>query len=245
MRASIRSIVPTCGRRGHLRPGGTRSGRAVLYTLSFPADRAQAQILRRNLAEIGIALEIKEFPLQVLFEKLSTPGEPFDIGRVSWGGLVDPGFLADLFNGRNIGRPGSSNWSYFNSAKYNRLLDRALSLPVGPRAPMPSAELDVQISRDAAPAIAYGVPNELTLVSRKMGYVVINPAIDLTAVCLKYGDDPRTAGWSAEDRSGSLTSSVERSLEGHPDPVCSDGDPARPVAYDQDVGDAVRARVDR
>ena len=77
-----------------LASGRKRSGRAVLYTLSFPADRAQAQILRRDLAKIGIALEIKEFPLQVLFEKLSTPGEPFDIGRVSWGGLVDPGFLA-------------------------------------------------------------------------------------------------------------------------------------------------------
>ena len=77
-----------------LASGRKRSGRAVLYTLSFPADRAQAQILRRNLAEIGIALEIKEFPLQVLFDKLSTPGEPFDIGRVSWGGLFDAGFLA-------------------------------------------------------------------------------------------------------------------------------------------------------
>ena len=167
-----------------LASGRKRSGRAVLYTLSFPADRAQAQILRRNLAEIGIALEIKEFPLQVLFDKLSTPGEPFDIGRVSWGGLFE-GFLDDLFNGRYIGQPGSSNWSYFNSAKYNRLLDRALSLPVGRARSDAFGELDVQISRDAAPAIAYGVPNQLTLVSRRMGCVVVNPDLDLTAVCLK------------------------------------------------------------
>ena len=168
-----------------LASGRKRSGRAVLYTLSFPVDRAQAQILRRDLAKIGIALEIKEFPLQVLFEKLSTPGEPFDIGRVSWGGLFDPGFLAFLFNGRNIGQPDSGNWSYFNSAKYNRLLDRALSLPVGPARSDAFGELDVQISRDAAPAIAYGVPNELTLVSRRVGCVVVNPDLDLTAVCLK------------------------------------------------------------
>jgi len=168
-----------------LASGRKRSGRAVLYTLSFPADRAQAQILRRDLAAIGIALEIKEFPLPVLFDKLSTPGEPFDIGRVSWGGLFDPGFLADLFNGRYIGQPGSSNWSYFNSAKYNRLLDRALSLPVGPARSAAFGELDVQISRDAAPAIAYGVPNQLTLVSRRTGCVVVNPDLDLTAVCLK------------------------------------------------------------
>ena len=168
-----------------LASGRKRSGRAVLYTLSFPADRAQAQILRRDLAEIGIALEIKEFPLPVLFDKLSRPGEPFDIGRVSWGGLFDPGFLDGLFNGRYIGQPGSSNWSYFNSAKYNRLLDRAVSLPVGPARSDAFGELDVQISRDAAPAIAYGVPNWLTLVSRRAGCVVVNPDLDLTAVCLK------------------------------------------------------------
>jgi ABC-type transport system substrate-binding protein len=168
-----------------LASGRKRSGRAVLYTLSFPADRAQAQILRRDLAKIGIALEIKEFPLQLLFEKLSRPDEPFDIGRVSWGGLVDPGFLAFLFNGRNIGRPDSGNWSYFNSAKYNRLLDRALALPVGRARSDAFGKLDVQISRDAAPAIAYGVPNQLTLVSRRTGCVVVNPDLDLTAVCLK------------------------------------------------------------
>jgi peptide/nickel transport system substrate-binding protein len=47
-------------------------------------------------------------------------------------------------------------------------------------------ELEVeQLARDAAPAIPYGVPNELTLVSAKTGCVVLNPFLDLTAVCLK------------------------------------------------------------
>ena len=182
MRASIRSIVPTCGRRGHLRQGG--SGPDGSFTPCPSRRTGRAQILRRNLAEIGIALEIKEFPLQVLFDKLSTPGEPFDIGRVSWGGLFER-FLDDLFNGRYIGQSGSSNWLYFNSAKYNRLLDRAVSLPVGRARSDAFGELDVQISRDAAPAIAYGVPNQLTLVSRRVGCVVVNPDLDLTAVCLK------------------------------------------------------------
>src|SRR5262249_33009469 len=169
-----------------LATGRTRSGKAVLYTLSTPVDVAQAQVLRRNLAQIGIALEIKQFAsVQVLFEKLSTPGEPFDIGRVSWGGLLDPGFLDFLFDGRTIGQPESGNWSYFNSPKYNRLFDRAQSLPVGPARSRAFGEIDVQISPDAPPAIAYGVPNELTLVSKRTGCVVVNPDLDLTAVCLK------------------------------------------------------------
>ena len=168
-----------------LASGRRRSGRAVLYTLSNPVDLAQAEVLRRNLAAIGIALEVKQFPLQVLFDKLSTPGEPFDIGRVSWGGLFDAGFLAFLFDGRGIGQPSSGNWSYFNSTRFNRMFDRAQSLPVGPARSRAFGEIDVQISRDAAPAIAFGVPNQLTLVSRRVGCVVVNPDLDLTAVCLK------------------------------------------------------------
>ena len=139
-----------------------------------------------NLAAIGIGLEVKQFPLQVLFDKLSTPGEPFDIGRVSWGGLFDAGFLAFLFDGRGIGQPSSGNWSYFNSTKFNRecsTVPRASrSAPARSRA---FGEIDVQISRDAAPAIAFGVPNVLTLVSRRVGCVLLTWDLDLTAVCLK------------------------------------------------------------
>ena len=46
-------------------------------------------------------------------------------------------------------------------------------------------DLDVQISRDAAPAIPVAFLNELTLVSARIGCIVLNPLLDLTAVCLK------------------------------------------------------------
>ena len=69
--------------------GNRRSGKAVLYTLDSPVDLAQAEILKQNLAAIGIELEIQRFPIALLFQKLATPGEPFDIGR-STGGFVDP-----------------------------------------------------------------------------------------------------------------------------------------------------------
>ena len=43
----------------------------------------------------------------------------------------------------------------------------------------------MQLARDAAPAVAYGVPNSLTLVSVNVGCVIVNPDLDLTAACLK------------------------------------------------------------
>ena len=45
--------------------------------------------------------------------------------------------------------------------------------------------LDVELSRDGAPAVPIINLNSLTLVSARTGYVVANPALDLAAVCLK------------------------------------------------------------
>jgi ABC-type transport system substrate-binding protein len=164
--------------------GHTRSGRAVLYTTDFPVNVAQAQILRENLKKIGIRLTVKQFPISLLFEKLSKPGEHFDIGRISWTGLSDPGFLSFLFDGRSIGDPQSGNWSYLDSPTVNRKLDAASRL-TGAARYRAYGELDVVLSRDHAPAIPYGVPNALTFVSANTGCAVVNPTLDLTAVCLE------------------------------------------------------------
>jgi hypothetical protein len=89
-----------------------------------------------------------------------------------------------MFDGRTIGEPGFGNWSYFDSPKYNRLLDRASRL-TGEVRFRAYGELDVQLSRDAAPAIPFAVFNNLAFVSKRTGCVVMNPFLDLTAVCLK------------------------------------------------------------
>jgi peptide/nickel transport system substrate-binding protein len=169
-----------------LAKGWTRSGKAVLYVSTGAAPLAQAEIIRANLGRIGLGVEIQALPAPVLFQKLQTPGEPFDIGWVGWSNEDrDPaGFLTSLFDGRSIGQPNNNNWSYFNSPKYNRLLDEASRLSGAERYDA-FGDLDVRISRDAAPAIPYSYDNTLTLVSARTGCVIVNPHLDLTAVCLK------------------------------------------------------------
>lgn len=161
--------------------GRTREGKAVLYTITRAEDVAQAQILRKNLKAIGLDLEIKSPP--DLFGKFATPGEPFDIGRIRWF-FADPAQLNFAFDGRTIGRPGFLNFSYFNSPRYNRLLERASRLTGAARYEA-YGQLDVQLSRDAAPAIPIAALNALSFVSTRVGCVVVNPFLDLTAVCLK------------------------------------------------------------
>jgi peptide/nickel transport system substrate-binding protein len=177
---------PDLARARSLAKGRRRSGKAVLYTCSDRPDCiAVAQVLQQNLKAIGLEVAIKQFPLQIMFQKLGTPGEHFDM---AWVGLIsgwnNPQELLGAFDGRTIGRPESVNWSYFDVSKYNRLLERAARLS-GPRGYRAYVDLDVQLARDAAPAIAAMNPNTWAFVSARTGCVVMNPSFDLTAVCLK------------------------------------------------------------
>jgi oligopeptide transport system substrate-binding protein len=174
---------PDLRRARALARGHTRSRKAVLYTTSSLTDVAMAQILQRNLKAIGIELEVKQLPGN-LFDRLATPGEPFDLGRVRWFVGPDPSYLNFLFDGRTIGHPGFGNYSYFDSPKYNRLLERASRLS-GSQRSRAYAVLDVQLARDAAPAIPVSIVNALAFVSPRVGCVVMNVFLDLSALCLK------------------------------------------------------------
>jgi peptide/nickel transport system substrate-binding protein len=166
--------------------GHTSSRVAVLYTCSERLDCiGAAQVLQRNLKAIGLELRIKRFPLQLMFQKLATPGEPFDLAWVGFAALSnDAQEILGVFDGRTIGQPDSENWSYFNEPKYNRLLERAGRLS-GTQRYRAYGDLDVQLVRDAAPAIAVFNRNTWAFVSARTGCVVMNPSLDLTAICLK------------------------------------------------------------
>jgi ABC-type transport system substrate-binding protein len=159
-----------------LSDGHLRGGKVVLYTVDDPINLAQAQILKANLKAIGLDLDIKQFPASVLFAKLTTPGEPYDIGRIRFvvGGVPDVDIFGDLFE-----------LSHFDSPKYTRLLEAANRVPWGQKRYDAYGKLDGDISRNAAPAMPIAWDNALTFVSKRTGCVVVNPNLDLAAVCLK------------------------------------------------------------
>jgi peptide/nickel transport system substrate-binding protein len=176
------------GKARALAQGNTRSGKAVLYSSElFPFILAQNKVIQASLRQIGIEAEIKTFPHPVFLRKVSTPGEPFDIansiGFVT--GYPDHTLLNGMFHGRSIPPAECCNYFYFNSPRYNRLLDRTESL-VGPARFRLYGRLDVELARDAAPAVPFGLPNTGVLVSRRAGCHRFNrPLWDLATVCLK------------------------------------------------------------
>ena len=162
--------------------GRLRSGKAVLYTAARGPAVTQAQILKQNLSKIGIDVEIKQWPAPVLFAKIETRGEPWDIAWYGWTpDYVDPAnSLNTLFQG------GSPRNYAFDSRRYNRLLERAAVLSGRARYRAYGA-LDVKLARDAAPFVAYAYDSTPTLVSKRVDprCVVLRPELDLAAVCLK------------------------------------------------------------
>lgn len=166
--------------------GNTRSGKAVLYSSElFPFAVAQTKLIQASLRQIGIEAEIKGFPHPVFLRKVSTPGEPFDIANSIGfgGGYPDDTLLNCMFHGRFI-PPAGCNYFYFNSPRYNRLLDRAERL-VGSARHRLYGRLDVELARDAAPAAPYLLPNTGVLVSRRAGcHRFSRPLFDLATVCL-------------------------------------------------------------
>jgi peptide/nickel transport system substrate-binding protein len=171
-----------------LAQGNTRDGKAVFYTTDNPLALATGQLVKRQLAEIGLDVEVKALPIHIATApyvgKLATPGEPWDIALVLWTpNFIDPyAYLNSLLDRQFIG---GSNLARFESSGYDGELRRAARVPLGSERNRVYGELDARIARDAAPLAAVDVLNEATFVSDRVGCIVLRPALDLTAVCLR------------------------------------------------------------
>jgi len=173
-----------------LAEGNLRGAKAILYVNSSAIPMAIGNLVRQQLAEIGLDVVVTGIPIHsasaAYFAKLATPGEPWDLAFGLWSpSYIDPfAYINLLFDRRFLG---ASNFTRFASAPVNEQMRRAARLPQGSDRSSAYAALDVRLARDLAPAAAVDFLNEVTLVSGRvdLGCVALRPVLDLTAVCLK------------------------------------------------------------
>ena len=169
-----------------------KGGTAMLYTCDVPPCPQQAEVVRANLKKIGIDVDIKNFPFGVLFDKMSTRGEPFDLVLSGWiVDYADPHNVFDnLLDGTNIKARDNNNVAYFDDPTYNRKLAAAASR-AGPQRYRTYAALDVELARDAAPLVAIATPTNRHFFSARIGCHIAQPVygFDLAALCLRRGSD--------------------------------------------------------
>ena len=168
--------------------GNLRGGKAILYVNSSPIPMALGQSVKQQLAEIGLEVEVRGIPIHsataAYFNKLGAPGEPWDIAFGLWSpSYIDPfAYINSLFDSRFMG---GTNFTRFASVAYDRQMRRAARLPEGSLRSSAYGALDVALARDPAPSAALGFLSEPTLVSKRVGCIVLRPVLDLAAVCLE------------------------------------------------------------
>jgi peptide/nickel transport system substrate-binding protein len=181
---------PNLKRAHELARGNLRGGAAVLYTASFPAPLAVAQLAKQQLAQIGLEVTIRAFPDHIAtasyLTRLAARGEAWDLALVLWApNLPDPSaYLNLLLDGQNVG---GTNFAHFSSRTFNAEIRRAARLPGVRRRQRAYGALDIRIAREAAPLAAIRVLAEPTFVSKRVDpdCIVLRPQLNLTGVCLK------------------------------------------------------------
>src|SRR5262249_20970508 len=74
--------APNLVKARQLARGPLRGGKAVLYVNDLPLTLGVGQLLKQQLAPIGLDVEVRGIPGAALPTRLSTPGEPFDMTLV-------------------------------------------------------------------------------------------------------------------------------------------------------------------
>jgi len=118
----------------------------------------QYQVALRDLSDLGYNVEGRGFAGFNIYEAAGTKGSSHDVvGQVGWcQDYPDPyDFINVLMDGTKIQAENNVNIAYFNSPKFNRLMERAAHL-TGRKRYRAYGALDINITKNAAPWAAMG-----------------------------------------------------------------------------------------
>jgi peptide/nickel transport system substrate-binding protein len=173
---------PNLKKAGALARGNLRHANASLYIRRPIAEffaRPVAESVRLNLAQIGLEVDIEEVPN--LFQRLRTPGEPWDLALIGWyADYPDPfNFVNDLFGDEN-------NFGHFKHPGFQRRMRRVARL-VGRKRLDAYALLERDLMRRVAPIAPFIAVNDVILVSPSLGCFAYDVAFgpDFLTMCKK------------------------------------------------------------
>jgi ABC-type transport system substrate-binding protein len=165
--------------------GRLRTGKAVFaFNFNFAPLLETAQLVKEQLAKIGLEVEFKHVPQQITLTYLTSPGADWDIAFVLWTpNIPDAHAYLNLLMETQL--QGGETLTRVRSRLASAALARAARLPQGRARNLAYAEVDAMITRDVAPVAVLSVLNEATLVTERVGCLVLRPALDLAVACLR------------------------------------------------------------
>jgi ABC-type transport system substrate-binding protein len=144
-------------------------GTVTLLHTTTATSVARAQVLQYNLRQMGLDVELKPQPFAVAIKTAGTRGADFDAFLIGWvADYPDPfDFINILLDGSNIQDANNSNYSYFNSPRYNKLMQDAAKLS-GDSRYAAYGRLDVDLMKNAAPWAPFTNANSRELISGRV-----------------------------------------------------------------------------
>lgn len=168
---------------------GGKTYNVNLYTTTDDIATRQAQVIQKELGQIGVNVNIKQFALGVLASKAGVTSEPYDmvaLGRIA--DYPDPfDFINILLSGDKITKTNNAKLAQFSDPKFNSEINDA-ALLTGRTRSSTYGKLDVDISRIAAPWASLSNSNIREFVSSRVGCYTFQPvlgAMNLATACLK------------------------------------------------------------
>jgi ABC-type transport system substrate-binding protein len=176
-------------RARRLASGNLRGGKAVLYASQLPFLVDQANVIARQLGQIGLAVTVTPLAPPILDTKAGTPGAPYDMlltrHEVRYPDPAD--VMIHLLAGENARRPaGNTNFAYFDKPGYNRKMAAAHRLTGSARL-QAFSKLDAEIMRTEAPWAPVFEGSRWVFVSKRVGCLKSHPVfrLDYAAICLR------------------------------------------------------------
>ena len=171
-------LAPDLARARRLAGGGHHD--AVLYCFLAGGSARAAQIVKNNLAAIGIDVHIRYEP--AMWTLLGRPNEPWDIAIDHFGANYgDPGEFVNVFATLDWW-----NFSHYHDPALSRRILAASRLSGVARA-QAYAGIDLALTRDVVPRISFANPLEQDFFSARIGCQLYQPVVgmDLAALCIR------------------------------------------------------------
>lgn len=167
---------------------GRRRLTLTMYSLTGQPFDDQAVVIAKDLAAIGMHVEVKPVEFDQLIRLVGNPGNPYDIVSIGWGpDFIDPfDYLDVLLNGNRISAQNNVQWSLFDDPTFDKRLDAAAHL-VGARRYAAYGRIDADVMRTAAPLAPLYTANVREFVSSRFGCYTFVPALQslsLAASCI-------------------------------------------------------------
>jgi YVTN family beta-propeller protein len=179
--AHVYPLVPDLASARRLAGSGHHD--AELYCVLEGGSPRAAQIIKNNLAAIGIDVHVHCMPGDEAYTRIFRPNEPWDIFIDGYGAdYNDPG---EFING--IATDNDFDFTHYHDPGLSRRIRAASRLSGVPRA-QAYARIDLALTRDTVPWINFANDIEQDFFSARIGCQLSQPVegIDLAALCVRH-----------------------------------------------------------